>query len=130
MDKETKEFIESQNKALIEDIANIVHDITATMESKFEGVDTRFNGIDARFEGMETRLERVEARMEGMEKRMKDDLGAIALELVEMKQVIRRIDERTQNQVESLYEEIRVTQREVAKIDEHLGLPKPFPMAA
>lgn len=116
MDKETKEFIESQNKALIEDIANIVHDITAAMESRFEGMDSKF--------------ERMEARMQSMEKSLKDDMGAIALELVETKQLVRRIDERTQHQVEALYEEVRVTQKEVARIDEHLGLPNPFPAAA
>ena len=44
--------------------------------------------------------------------------------------VARRIDDRTQHQVEALYEEVRITQKEVAKIQDHVGLPRTFPVAA
>jgi conjugal transfer/entry exclusion protein len=109
MEKEIKEFIEAQNKALVEDITGVIQNVVTSFES---------------------RLDKIENRMDSMEKTLRNEIGAVALEVLEVKQLVRRIDDRTQHQVEGLYEEIRVTQQEVANLQDHLGLPRSFPATA
>ena len=44
-------------------------------------------------------------------------------DIAEVLRIAQRIDERTQNQVEALYEEVRVTQARVERVEDHIGLP-------
>jgi hypothetical protein len=102
MDKEMQAFIEAQMKAQLEDITGVIRDMGEALES----------------------------RINKAEKRLRDEIGAVALEVLEVKQLARRIDDRTQHQVEALYEEVRITQKAVVKVEEHIGLPRSFPVAA
>jgi hypothetical protein len=114
MDKETKEFIESQNKALMEDVVGVIRDMGTAFEARMERMET----------GLREEIGEVRAEMGSMETRLKDQIGAVALEVLEVKQLVKRIDDRTQHQVEALYEEVRVTQKAVVKIEKHIGLPE------
>lgn len=120
MDKETREFIESQNKALLEDMVGVIKDMGAALEAR----------IDKQGDALRKEMKDVESSL-------RQEIGAVALEMLtmkqemlEVKQLVSKIDERTQHQVEALYEEVRVTQKAVARVEDRLGLPQSFPVAA
>jgi len=61
---------------------------------------------------------------------LQEEVHMLTTEVHAVKQTVERIDERTQNQVEALYEELRVTQRnvkeiqfDVVRIKTHIGMP-------
>jgi hypothetical protein len=68
-------------------------------------------------------FERMNGRMDGMEKGLKAELDDTREELREIGDTVKRIDYRSQNQVEALYDEIREVQREIDDIRAHVGMP-------
>jgi hypothetical protein len=68
-------------------------------------------------------FERMNGRMDEMEKGLKAELDDTREELREIGDTVKRIDYRTQNQVEALYDEIREVQREIDDIRAHVGMP-------
>jgi phosphoglycerate-specific signal transduction histidine kinase len=117
MDKETLEALKGIVKeAIKEEIEGLTEVVT-------DGFEYLNNKVDKEVAALRS-------EMKGMEKTLKDEISAVAMEVLEVKQLVRRIDDRTQHQTEALYEEVRITQKEVANLQDHLGLPRSFPAAA
>jgi len=113
MDKEIKEFIESQNKALVEDIAGVIHGMGMMMESRMDKLDAK---VDAVREELKADIENVHTALIG--------------EIQSVKQTVERIDDRTQRQVDAVFGDIHITKddveevkTEVTHIKAHIGMP-------
>ncbi len=94
MDQETKEFIESQNKALLEDVVGVIQNMGLMVEKRFNAVDARFVSINAKIVAIDARFDDMDARFDQME-----------AELKSVKETVERIDDRTQRQVDAVYED-------------------------
>jgi hypothetical protein len=68
-------------------------------------------------------FERMNGRIDKMEEGLKTELADVREELREVGDTVKRIDYRTQNQVEALYDEVREVQREIDEIRAHVGMP-------
>ncbi len=71
----------------IDDLATLIQGEFLVMQDRFNGVDQRFDGIDQRLDGMDQRFDEVDGKMETL------------------RLITNRIDMRTQNQVDLIYEE-------------------------
>ena len=112
MDQETREFVESQNKALLEGLSGVIRDMGVMLDGRFNAVDAKFAAIDARFNEVDASFDQVET------------------ELKSVRQIVERIDDRTQRQVDVVYEDvhkntdaIEAVQADIVCIKAHVGMP-------
>ena len=103
--KEETQALEAAMQAQLEDVTGVIRDMGMMMEFKIDKLDSRIGNVEAKVDTLQAEVHAV-------------------------KQTVERIDERTQNQVEALYEELRVTHRavkavqfDVARIKTHVGMP-------
>lgn len=131
MDQETKEFIKGE----FENFAILINKgFETTMQTLRDEIKSEASTLRGEMKTMENGLR---GEMKTMGDTLRQEIGSVALEVlavkkevVEIKQIVNRIDDRTQHQVEALYEEIRVTQKAVTRIENHVKLSPSFPVAA
>lgn len=142
MDQETKEFIkgEFENFAILinKGFETTMQTLRDEMKSESSLLRDEMKSEISTLRGeMKTMENGLRGEMKTMGDTLRQEIGSVALEVLavkkevaEIKQTVNRIDDRTQHQVEALYEEIRVTQRAVTKIENHFKLPQSFPATA
>ena len=80
--------------------------ITASMDSRFDGVDSRFNSVNSRFDQMDSRLDQMDSRLDQMDSR----LGQMDSRLGQMDSRLGQMDSR-----------ITAVQHDVAEVKERLA---------
>jgi uncharacterized coiled-coil DUF342 family protein len=73
--------------------------------------------------GFEGTMQTLRGEMREMRQELKGEISEVQEGLEEVRNIAKRIDYRTQNQVEALYDEIREVQREIDDIRAHVGMP-------
>ena len=99
MDQKTKEFLQAE-------LAQQNEFVRQSLEKQNEIIRAE---LDQRFEKWTQLIAGEFERVHG--------------DIAEVRRIAQRIDDRTQNQVEALYEEVRVTERRVKRVEDQLGLP-------
>ena len=76
--------------------------ITASMDSRFDGVDSRFNSMNSRFDRMDSRLDQMDSRLDQMDSRlgqmdsrldrMDSRLTAVQHDVAEVKERLARVE--------------------------------------
>lgn len=79
----------------------------------FQAVDARFDGVEKRFDDVESRLDAVETSLGDIDAR----LSRTETNVIEVKQAVRRIDLRTQNQVDAVYSDITNLKKRVTVLE-------------
>lgn len=99
-----------------------IEDLATLMQGEFLVIRERFDGVDQRFDGIDQRFDEVDRRFDELEKELKEEIN-------EVRMIVNRIDTRTQNQVDAMYEDTTVLKKDVkeAKADiisikTHVGL--------
>lgn len=113
MDKEIKDEFEN--------LARMVQNGFLELGGKIDQLEVKTGALETRMESMETRMESVETRMESMETRMESMEGKV--DVLDMK--VSRIDRRTENQADSLYEDMHELKDRVAVIEKKNGIIPP-----
>jgi archaellum component FlaC len=81
------------------------------IQDRFVQVDDRFAQIDQRFATIDKRFETIDGRLDSLDEKLKD-----------VTKVVDRIDRRTQNQVDAIYERTSDHGRRIRLIEEKLGI--------
>lgn len=144
MDKETNEFIEAQNKALLEDVVSVIRDLSAMISSQAQALDTRLGriestvektdkrmvGLEARMDGVEVRTGRMEGNFAALEQSVERRFIALENEAREIKSAVLNIEHVLQDKQEAQGDELADTRQRVARIGDRMGLPHSLSAAA
>jgi chromosome segregation ATPase len=118
MDKETKEEFEN--------LARMVQNGFLELGGKIDKLEVRTGSLEGRMESMEGRMESMEGRMESMEGHVESIEGKV--DILDMK--VSRVDRRTENQADSLYEDMHELKDRVAVVEKKNGIAPPKPKFA
>lgn len=117
-----------------------IEDLAVLMQQEFLAIRDRFDGVDARFDGVDKRLDGVDARFDGVDRKfvelrneLRAEINEVRTELKEeingVRVIAKRIDARTQNQVDSVYDdatpmktEMKAMKQDIMALKKHVGM--------
>jgi tetrahydromethanopterin S-methyltransferase subunit G len=86
-----------------------IDDLATLIQGEFLVIRDRFNSVDQRFDGIDQRLDGMDQRFDGIDQRFDEVDGKIET----LRVIVNRIDMRTQNQVDLIYEENTVMKKDM-----------------
>lgn len=117
----------AKKSVTIDDLALMVQRGFLGVDEKFQDVEERmqkgFQNVDEKFQGMDEKFQGMEQRFDELKEELKMDIATLQV-------TVNRIDTRTQNQVDAVYEEtsvlkndMKTAKEDIILIKTHIGLP-------
>ncbi len=113
MDQETKKFFKEELSGFAVMVNRGFESLRSEMQGEFLAIRDRFDGVDQRFDGVDQRFEKIEEEISELRTELKEEIN-------ELRVITKRIDTRTQNQVDAVYDDTTLLKTEVKEMKEDI----------